>query len=501
VSCSNPQKERDQLRTMPWWISVIGLGAVAVGASATTAWLLSIAGHNAELRIEAIKVGLSVGAGVGGAVALVLAVRRQWLSERTQAHTEDVSRATQAHLEAVAQDNAYDATQRRVTELYGKAVEQLGHANAAVRLGGLYSLERLAQDHDQHRQTVVDVICAYLRMPFEPPHPALSPDHHRPTRDGDTSHHADDIRQELQVRLAAQRLLARHLAMPETKPSVEQPVATPNSYWAKMLIDLSGSHLIDLDLSYCHLHHADFRAARLSGYTGFKETRFSGDARFRGARFNGYAGFKGTQFVGAAVFGRAEFRGDAWFGGARFGGDAVFGGVRFSSDTGFGEALFDGNAWFGGAEFSGDATFGKARFSGDAGFGDAQFGGDAWFGEARFDADAGFGKAHFRGYAGFGESQFEGDAMFGGAYFRYAEFGGARFAGNAGFKKAKFDGDTGFVRAQFCGNAEFSEARFDTDPDFLNATASHPNDRHTWPNRWQVEQSSSQRMAPLVYGS
>ncbi|MEV4894337.1 hypothetical protein AB0K48_33620 [Nonomuraea sp. NPDC055795] len=54
-----------------------------------------------------------------------------------------------------------------VTDRYGKAVEQLGSAQAPVRLGGLYALEQLGQDNPdpEMRQTIVDVICAYLRMP------------------------------------------------------------------------------------------------------------------------------------------------------------------------------------------------------------------------------------------------------------------------------------------------------------------------------------------------
>lgn len=60
------------------------------------------------------------------------------------------------------QDRTYER------ELYAKAVEQLGHEKAPVRLGALYSLERLAQDKPERRQVVVDVICAYLRMPFSP---------------------------------------------------------------------------------------------------------------------------------------------------------------------------------------------------------------------------------------------------------------------------------------------------------------------------------------------
>ncbi|MFE0154701.1 hypothetical protein ACFWY5_46730 [Nonomuraea sp. NPDC059007] len=55
------------------------------------------------------------------------------------------------------------------TDRYGKAAEQLGHAQAPVRLAGLYALEQLAQNNPGLRQTVVDVFCAYLRMPYALP--------------------------------------------------------------------------------------------------------------------------------------------------------------------------------------------------------------------------------------------------------------------------------------------------------------------------------------------
>ena len=60
------------------------------------------------------------------------------------------------------QDRTYER------ELYAEAVEQLGHEKAPVRLGALYSLLRLAQDDPERRQTIVNVTCAYLRMPFSP---------------------------------------------------------------------------------------------------------------------------------------------------------------------------------------------------------------------------------------------------------------------------------------------------------------------------------------------
>lgn len=101
---------------------LIGVLAVVLAAAAVTVLLLianQSSGDMASARIDAIRTGLTVGAGTGGAAALALAARRQWLSERTQTHTED------------------DAAERRVTEIFNKAVEQLGHDKAQVRIGGL----------------------------------------------------------------------------------------------------------------------------------------------------------------------------------------------------------------------------------------------------------------------------------------------------------------------------------------------------------------------------
>ena len=97
--------------------------------------------------------------------------------------------------------NESDAAERRITELYAKAVEQLGSDKAPVRLGGLYALERLAQNTLSQRLTVVNVLCAYLRMPYGP---VRSPD-------GDEHEAPPEHAQETQVRIAAQRILALHL--------------------------------------------------------------------------------------------------------------------------------------------------------------------------------------------------------------------------------------------------------------------------------------------------
>jgi uncharacterized protein YjbI with pentapeptide repeats len=350
--------DRRPFRVLPWWMALIGAAVVAVSIFVTLRWLLPIAGTSPSLRIDAIKTGLSVGAGTGGAVALLLAVRRQWLSERTQAHAEEVARTTQAHAEQVALSSAHDATQRRITDLYGKAVEQLGHANAAVRLGGLYSLERLAQDHAEHRQTVIDVICAYLRMPFQVPGDmgadlgeSAGQEVDAPVAGARLESVRDDAAlQELQVRLAAQRILTRHLTISADDVEETSSGARSGPHWPDARIDLNGAVLVDFDFSGCRMRRADFADAR-----------FSGDAWFRGARFSR-----------SAWFHRARFSGDAWFDSAKFSGDATFDEAKFSGIVRFERAKFSKTAWFGGAQFSQGAGFNRAQFERAPDFKNAQ---------------------------------------------------------------------------------------------------------------------------------
>ena len=63
---------------------------------------------------------------------------------------------------------------RTLNERFATAAEQLGSDKPAVRLAGVYAMAGLAddwgenQENQQNRQTCVNVLCAYLRMPYEP---------------------------------------------------------------------------------------------------------------------------------------------------------------------------------------------------------------------------------------------------------------------------------------------------------------------------------------------
>jgi hypothetical protein len=59
--------------------------------------------------------------------------------------------------------------QGHLTERFGRAADQIGSEQAAVRLAGVYAMAKLADDWAEERQTCIDVLCAYLRMPYTPP--------------------------------------------------------------------------------------------------------------------------------------------------------------------------------------------------------------------------------------------------------------------------------------------------------------------------------------------
>ncbi|HEX8868904.1 MAG TPA: pentapeptide repeat-containing protein [Lentzea sp.] len=55
------------------------------------------------------------------------------------------------------------AQQGQLSDRYGRAVEQLGSDKADVRLGGIYSLEKLGQDAERDQPVVVQVLAAFVR--------------------------------------------------------------------------------------------------------------------------------------------------------------------------------------------------------------------------------------------------------------------------------------------------------------------------------------------------
>jgi ABC-type transport system involved in cytochrome bd biosynthesis fused ATPase/permease subunit len=129
------------------WVWLARVASVAVGVVvAVLLWGSTRAEHR-----DAFDTGGKSAAAVLAILAAFVTVERLRLGQRE-------------HHRQVAADQA-----AHITDLSSKASEQLGSEKAAVRIGGLTDLERLAQSYPELRQTVVDRICAYLRAPYQPP--------------------------------------------------------------------------------------------------------------------------------------------------------------------------------------------------------------------------------------------------------------------------------------------------------------------------------------------
>jgi hypothetical protein len=96
-----------------------------------------------------------VGAGIGAAVTL-----RQVGTSREQLEV------TRQQVQATAQQAREQlgvAEQGQITERYTRAIDQVGHNQLDVRIGGIYALERIARDSSADRATVGEVLTAFVR--------------------------------------------------------------------------------------------------------------------------------------------------------------------------------------------------------------------------------------------------------------------------------------------------------------------------------------------------
>lgn len=339
------------------WIAAAIILSVTIGSGVLLFWIYPPPGSKEALDI--IRTAGTLGVGTGGAAALLLHARRQRSTEESNEITREANK-----------DTRYDAEERRITELQAQANEHLGSESAPVRLGALTLLGRLANKYPNHRQEIVDILCGYLRMPFD--HPDwISPRH---AEDEDSlNRRRKESQQELQVRLTVQRMLAEHLV--EVGDQGDGDPA--ERFWKEIRIDLRGAVLVDFSLPACRVNAGLFDHARFVGSARFSYSRFLGIASFRQAVFDGAAVFREVDFRDSR-----GFRGISRFQGARFSGHATFVDSKFDEGD-FSGARFEGLTQFNRATFGGVAKFKRARFLGRIEFEGVDFAKTALWDDAR----------------------------------------------------------------------------------------------------------------------
>lgn len=402
---------------------------------------------------DLIRTSANLGFGSGGVAALLLTARRQQSTEETNAKTQQLTEQSNLHA-------WHDAKERRITELQSKAGEQLASDKPVVRQNALYQLERLANEDASHEQTVANIICGYLRMPWPDSPPSDSPRLSNDTPNEAHSGSYKEAEEERQVRLTAQRILASNLRRDATRP------------WEKTKeidIDLTGANLINLDFSLCNLGSVRFDNALLQGATRFDEAVFHKHASFKHSRFTEEHDHAAATSDNETSFRETRFHDGANFSSATFEGDAQFEDLLVKNIAAFTDSMFYGAVFFKRAEFHGDAQFIHSWMRCVAHFQEAKFHGRTTsFDYSRLINNIDLHKSEFDCLADFIGVKFEGGGNFAGSIFRRrADFNRATLAmGDFNFKGAVFDDEFVFHKIDNYGSKIiFDEAlvRQDTD--------------------------------------
>ncbi|MGW4484793.1 hypothetical protein ACWEOE_13225 [Amycolatopsis sp. NPDC004368] len=263
---------------------------------------------------DLVRNTVSAGTLIAGSFALVYAYRKQRLDEAA----------------------SFRADSEQFGKRYQDGAVQLGHERAAVRLAGVYAISRLADDWPDKRQMCVDLLCAYLRMPY-------------------TSHLTND--DESVVRASIFEVIRQHVLDPDSSAG-----------WCRLNFDFSGGTYDDVQLSGGHFY----------GSVSFQDAKFTGIQRRRDDRNYGWIGLRNCTFENGVNFFQAKFHDCITsFDGSVFkSGEVFFGGATFKNfNLFFREVKFSGGlVYFGrnkfehfnirGSESLGNILFDDADFCG-----------------------------------------------------------------------------------------------------------------------------------------
>lgn len=286
-------------------------------------WLLPVSD-----RGEALKTG-------GLAAGSVVALYALWLNDRRR-HVDEERQLLEQERQKLESDRAAHERERAADERFLRAVELLGHETDQVRVGALHALAGLARGRPSYTQDVLDVICSYLRRPFE--HPEYRDARGEPENPELDVSEADRWRV---VRLTAQRLLADLLP----KVGDEDPQAYD--------LDLTGATLEYCDLSYRVIGQLRARALKLYQATSFHHCVVRGPAWFTA-----------TKSWGNLWLHDMEFHDRAWFSGVETHSVVDFSHTIFHEKTKFDRSEFAHEIHFRDTRFEQKPDFARATFTG-----------------------------------------------------------------------------------------------------------------------------------------
>jgi hypothetical protein len=306
---------------IPLFGSLTAAVVIGFGLAALASWLAGGAVFEratSASAVDVVRASLPTIAGVVIAVALVVVYRRQKDTERAQ-----------------------------FAQRFGAASAQLGDSDTAVRIAGVYAMAAAADESPvfSRRQQCIDVLCGYLRLPYDPDAGSNNLSEFVSTTTWSATPPAVNIEE---TRRQAVRQNDREVRDTIGRVLSQRLSSTADTRWSGNDFDLTGVLFEDAWFGGARFsgRHVWFDGAVFSGpNTSFEDVKFNAEVvSFDGASFESDATFAGSTFRARSTsFDGTTFAGkDTSFDEARFAGEYVsFRRVGFASgQTSFGSAVF-----------------------------------------------------------------------------------------------------------------------------------------------------------------
>lgn len=263
-----------------------------------------------------------------------------WKTIKNNREFERANRKREIQTDKALKETERNNKESLITDRFIKAVEQLGSEKLEVRLGSIYTLDRIGKESEKDRQRVVNILCAYVRE--------------RSWKEYSTKWES--------LRKTSSESEKENLHI---LPIIDQ----------QAIIDILFSSQeysnCNIDLSFSKIHHIDCKDMSL-GEINLCCSEIYEDVKLEKVSFNGHANFSDVKFKKSLWMENCIFYRYANFNHAvatntfRITGSEFKENARFSftktRDAWFNKAIFWKHAWFEGLNFTGFFHIEGSRF-------------------------------------------------------------------------------------------------------------------------------------------
>ena len=387
-------------------------------------------------------------------------------------------------------ENAFKERMAERRGRYAKAVEQLGNANAPVRIGGVYTLIGLADEwfldenleyleRVREGQVIINVLCAYIRSSF-----ALAFHYNELTQDSPTAEglyknreqefYIDKatLKSEEDIRLNIIKEIHRRLQGPDEN--------TPGA-WSDFEYDFSGStffYPVDLTNSY-YTKPVNFSGSTYQDWVDFSNSIYQSRADFNDSTYRNWADFRGSIYQGRADFNSSTYQNVVYFSDSTYRGEVCFNKSTYQDFVYFDRSIYQNWADFYDSTYQDEASFTDSTYLDMVSFFDSTYQEVVSFSDSAYWNGGGFSNSIYQGEVDFSNSIYVGGIGFSNSAYRgKANFSGSIYQGQVGLSNSTYEDETAFSGSIFrdeiyCGQStnSGSSSRFtQCAPEFYNET-------------------------------